>query len=152
MLFSTRKSPRIKNFDYKSENYYFITICTHNRRCLFGDPHKLSIAGEIAEKQINQISAHYENVRVDKYVVMPNHVHMILVLENGNINSADQIIAQYKSGVTREVRSMIPDIVLWQRSFHDHIIRNQRSYENIWLYIDGNPQCWDKDCFFTDQE
>jgi len=152
MEFAKRKSPRIVGYDYSNPNYYFITVCTHNRKCLFGDPFALNRAGEIAEKQINQIAEHYENVRVDKYVIMPNHVHMILVLENGNINSADQIIAQYKSGVTREVRSLFPDIVLWQRSFYDHIIRNQRSYENIWRYIDGNPQCWDKDCFFTDQE
>ena len=82
---------------------------------------------------------------------MPNHIHLILVLKNGsekpNIN---QIIGQFKSGVSREIHNVISDIEIWQRSFHDHIIRNQNSYEKIWLYIDSNPVNWSKDCFFVD--
>ena len=150
MTFYSRKSTRIPNYDYSSENYYFITICTYNRKCLFGMPDQLSKIGAIARQEIEAIPLHYKHVHIDKFVVMPNHVHMIMVLSNGNQVDAEQIIAQYKSGVTRKVRKIYPDLEIWQRSFHDHIIRNQNSYEKIWLYIEGNPQNWPKDCFYID--
>ena len=150
MTFYSRKSPRIPNYDYSSENYYFITICTHNRRCIFGSPEKLSRIGTIVQDHIKRIDQHYENVHVDKYVVMPNHIHMILVLQSSGKTDVQQIIAQPKSGVSREVRNNNTDIQLWQRSFHDHVIRDQQGYEKIWAYIDGNPLTWEKDCFFTE--
>ena len=150
MTFYSRKPTRIPNYDYSSENYYFITICTHNRKCIFGIPDQLSKIGTIAYQEIEAIPLHYESVYIDKFVVMPNHVHMIMVLSNGNNADAKQIIAQYKAGVTRKVRNIYPDINIWQRSFNDNIISNQNSYEKIWLYIEGNPQNWSKDCFYID--
>ena len=150
MTFYNRKSPRIPNYDYSNVNYYFITICTKDRKCYFGSPYQLSKAGQIAKRHIEEISDHYGFVKIDKYVVMPNHVHMILYLEQGGKADAEQVIGQYKSGVSREIRKIYPEMQVWQRSFHDHVIRNQASYEKIWLYIEGNPQCWDKDCFYTD--
>ena len=150
MTFYSRKPTRIPYYDYSSENYYFITICTHNRKSLFGKPDQLSKIGAIAHQKIKAIPLHYEHVHIDKFVVMPNHVHMIMVLSKGNQADVEQIIAQYKAGVTRKVRNIYPNIEIWQRSFHDHIIRNQNSYEKIWLYIEGNPQNWHKDCFYTD--
>ena len=149
MTFYSRKSPRIPNYDYSSENYYFITICTHNRRCIFGSPEKLSRIGNIVKDHINRIDQHYENVHVDKYVVMPNHVHMILALEKGSA-PVPEIIGQYKSVVTREIHKRQWKGAVWQASFHDHIIRNQTAYEKIWLYIDANPVNWQKDCFCTE--
>ena len=104
----------------------------------------------IVEKHIVAIEKHYHCVCLDKFVVMPNHIHLILVIENGQQVNAAQIVGQFKSGVTREIRSRIPDIVLWQRSFHDHIIRNQKQYERIWAYIDTNPMRWKKDCYFVE--
>ena len=151
MTFYSRKSPRIPNYDYASENYYFITVCTHNRKCLFGYPERHNEFGEITRRHIEQIPSHYDNVYVDKYVVMPNHIHLILYVGSGKKADAKQVIAQYKSGVSREIRKIIPDLKLWQRSFHDHVIRSKADYERIWLYIEGNPQCWDKDCFYMDQ-
>ena len=152
MAFYNRKSPRIPHYDYKTANYYFITICTFNHRYCFGSPEALNEIGKIAERHIQNIEQHYRNVKVDQYVVMPNHVHMILVLESGlnSDNQADlnQIVAQYKSGVSREVRTLFETDKLWQRSFHDHVIRDQKQYEKIWLYIETNPQRWDKDCFY----
>lgn len=149
MTFYSRKSARIPNFDYSSCNYYFVTICTGNRRCIFGSPNILNRYGKIAEEEILKIPSHYEGVIIDKYVVMPNHVHMIVILENGNYN-LNQIIAQYKSGVTRWIRKCMPDVAVWQRSYHDHVIRNQAAYEKIWLYIEANPKNWDQDCFYLD--
>jgi len=149
MTFYSRKSARIPNYDYSACNYYFVTICTHNRRCIFGAPDDLNHLGNIAQKHIKQIPEHYHNVKIDNSVVMPNHVHMIVVLEE-NKHDLNQIIAQYKSGVSREIRQNGSDITVWQRSYHDHVIRDQKSYENIWNYIVGNPMDWNKDCFFVD--
>ena len=152
MTYYSRKSPRIQNYDYSSENYYFITICTYNRRCIFGSPDRLNTLGKIAEEHIKKIGFHYQNVHIDKYVIMPNHVHLILVLDKDNKADLQQIIGQYKSGVARKIHKDHPDMTVWQRSFHDHVIRSQNSYEKIWLYIEGNPQCWNKDCFYVDQQ
>ena len=147
--FPVRKHPRLKNFDYSSPNYYFITICTRNKACIFGKPGKLNPWGIIAETLLTEIEGHFDHVRVDKYVIMPNHVHMILALEGSNAGIS-QIMGQYKSSVTRKIRETSPQQQIWQTSFHDHVIRNQKDYERIWLYIHSNPQNWNKDCFFED--
>ena len=147
--FPSRKHPRLKNFDYSSPNYYFITICTWNKACIFGKPNELNPWGTVAEAVMWEIEQHFSNVKVDKYVVMPNHVHMILVLEGTNAGISP-IVGQYKSSVTRKIRQRAPQQKVWQTSFHDHVIRNQKDYERIWLYIDANPQNWSKDCFFED--
>ena len=152
MPFYSRKSPRIPNFDYASENYYFITICTDGKKCFFGKPDQLNAFGKIAAEHLEKIERHYDTVSVDKYVVMPNHVHFILVTQRNNVVSAGQVIAQYKAGVSREIRKNRPDIRLWQRSFHDHIIRDQKGYEKIWLYIEYNPQLWAKDTFYITEQ
>ena len=151
MSYYNRKSPRIKEFDYSQENYYFITVCAYNRKCLFGSVSELNRIREIVKHHIENLDKHYDNVKIDKYVVMPNHIHMILILSGNGTNDVQQIIGQLKSGVTREIRNLYPNIKVWQRSFHDHIIRSQQDYERIWLYIEGNPQCWAKDCFYVDQ-
>ena len=91
---------------------------------------------------------HDQYVEIDKYVVMPNHIHMIMVLKNGNTANVNQIIGLFKSGVTREVRDTYPDMDLWQRSYHDHVIRDRAGYEKIWNYIEGNPSKWEEDCFY----
>ena len=149
MTYYSRKSCRIPNYDYSTSNYYFITICTDHRRCIFGSVEKLSKFGEIAKEEILSIPKHYDGVLVDHFVVMPNHIHMIVVLEEKAPN-LNQIVAQYKSGVSRRIHHLFPDISVWQRSYHDHVIRNQISYENIWNYIQENPLKWVEDCFYID--
>jgi len=147
--FPSRKHPRLKHFDYSSPNYYFITICTWNKLCIFGNPHRLSPWGIIAESVLLEIEKHFSGVKIEKYVIMPNHIHMILVLEDAN-PGLPQIIGQYKSSVTRKIHETAPQQIIWQTSFHDHVIRTQKDYERIWLYIASNPQNWNKDCFFVD--
>ena len=149
MEYAKRKSPRISYYDYSLPNYYFITICTHNKKCIFGKPNQLNDCGEIARKSMEQISDIYPQVRVDKYTVMPNHVHAIIVLSGDMAVGIPHIIGQYKMSVTKHIRSMYPDMMVWQRSFHDHIIRNQKSYERIWEYIHNNPAKWEEDCFYN---
>ena len=151
MPYYSRKSPRIPNYDYSSQNYYFITMCTHDRYCIFGSAEQLSKMGEITKEEILKLPGYYDGVLVDHFVVMPNHIHMILVLQNKKYN-LNQIIAQYKSGVSRHIHKINPNIVVWQRSYHDHVIRSQKSYEKIWWYIEDNPRKWMEDCYYINSD
>lgn len=152
MSYYKRKPTRIPEYDYSHNNYYFVTMCTHNKECIFGKPNCVNWLGRIAEDDMNGIAEHFSTVRVDKFVVMPNHVHAIIVIDNGNDTekkvSLVNIIGQYKSGVTRKIRTLLDNKQVWQRSFHDRIIRNQKEYEKIWMYIETNPQRWNEDCFY----
>ena len=148
MEFLKRKTPRLAKYDYSSENYYFVTICCDKRRNIFGNPFNLSSFGRIAQNCLVKIPQLYSTVKVDKFVVMPNHVHAVVVLENENDVSLTQVIGQYKMTVTKEIHKEVPDLVVWQRSFHDHIIRTDEGYQKIWAYIDNNPQKWEEDCFY----
>ena len=149
-----RKSPRISNFDYARDNYYFVTICTYDKRCIFGSINSISRYGKIAAESIRNLSGRYSGVKIDKFVVMPNHVHIIIIIGCNNKfeqnPSLEQVVGLYKSGVSREIHKLNSDISVWQRSFHDHVIRNQADYERIWSYIDTNPIRWEKDCFYTE--
>lgn len=154
-----RKPNRLKNFDYSSAGAYFVTICTEDRKCLLGKivgediilPNyrvQLSRYGKTVDNAIKNISAHYENVTVDKYVIMPNHVHLILMFENsGRIISSptvSTVVGQMKRYASKEA-----GISLWQRSFHDHVIRNEEDYLKIWEYIEYNACKWKEDCFYV---
>jgi REP element-mobilizing transposase RayT len=148
--FPVRKNPRLKHYDYTASNYYFITICTFEKNCLFGRPAELSPMGKAAAACMQDIPAHFPGVMIDKWVVMPNHVHAIVILPGGSA-TLPNVIGQYKAAVTRAIRGHCPHVRIWQTSFHDHIIRNQADYERIWTYIEGNPARWMDDCFYTPQ-
>ena len=149
--FPSRKHPRLKSYDYSTPNYYFVTICTWQKKCLFGTTKRLNDYGKIAENGILQIEKNFPDVRVDKFTVMPNHVHLILDIQRKS-STVSTIIGQYKAFVTKEIRKIENHENIWQTSFHDHVIRDQKAYEKIWLYIDSNPKNWEKDCFFENQE
>ncbi len=146
--FPSRKNPRLKQYDYASPNYYFVTICTRDMVCRFGRPGDLNQRGRIAEQGLLEIEKHFPKVKVDKYVVMPNHVHAIIVLQGSDTNLST-VIGQYKSFVSRRIHLTEPGHRVWQTSYHDHVVRDQKEYEQIWLYIDANPANWKKDCFFA---
>ncbi len=147
--FPVRKNPRIPNFDYSSPGYYFITVCTKEKRCIFGDPIHLNRFGRIAEQCFTEIQNHFQTIHIDKFVVMPNHIHGIVVLQ-GHQESLPTAIGLYKSAVTKKIHAIDPGIQVWQPSFHDHIIRNEQDYLRIWNYIDTNPLRWREDCFFSE--
>ena len=147
--FPKRKSPRIPGYDYATPNYYFITICTHEKNCIFWSGGKLNTFGQIAFDAAMQISAHFPGNRVDSFVVMPNHIHMILVVEPGGTD-ATVVIGQYKSQVSKEIHKIDPKRKIWQTSFHDHGIRDYRQYQHIREYIETNPMRWKEDCFFVE--
>ncbi|MDD6188415.1 MAG: transposase [Clostridiales bacterium] len=147
-----RKKHRLPDFDYSSENYYFVTICTYAKKCLFGKAGKLNALGRLAEQVLITVPQHRKGVKIDKYVIMPNHVHAIIVigcdpeikLKEG-FPSLSTIVGSYKSAVSREIHRLKPELTVWQESFHEHVIRNDHDYRNIWLYIDQNPISWLED-------
>lgn len=146
--FPVRKRTRMEGFDYASNNYYFVTICTCEKKCFFGQPAGLSRMGHIASECLKEIPEHFPEVAIDKWVVMPNHIHAIVVLTD-NYANLSTVIGQYKSAVTKRIRAFCPNVHVWQASFHDHVIRNQADYERIWIYIEGNPSRWMDDCFYS---
>jgi REP element-mobilizing transposase RayT len=160
-----RKPMRLSDYDYSLNGAYFVTICAQDRASLFGNfvgasinrpcfpVVQLSKYGLIANEGIQMISEHYADVSVDKYVIMPNHIHMILILHHTAVESGRLIIAP--TSVSRIVKqfkrysSKAAGISLWQRSFHDRIIRDETEYKEIWQYIDNNPASWAEDRYFT---
>ena len=148
MEFYSRKPTRIPGYDYSSQNYYFVTICTHGKECIFGSVGNRNKWGQIAYQDLKEIERHFSNIQVDNFIVMPNHIHAIITMDGANSISLDRIIGLYKSGVTRKIHQEQPDMKVWQRSFHDHIIRNQKEYEQIWQYVQYNDQKWEEDCFY----
>ena len=145
-----RKPIRLEDYDYSTPGAYFITICTANREPIFWSsvgadiirPQNipLSTPGMIVQQGILQIPTHYENVGVDKYCIMPDHIHLILRIEasiDGRIISAptvSTVIGSMKRWVSKQLGRSV-----WQKSFYDHGIRNQQDYLEIWGYIEHNP-------------
>ena len=146
MELPSRKPQRLQGFDYSKSNYYFVTICTDERKNLFGEIKALNNFGKIAEKHLLMLEKRYDNVFVDKYVVMPNHIHAIFVIKKKQTERSrpfptlSSVVGLYKSGVTKEIHEVAPMVKIWQKSFNDVIIRNEKAYNEICEYIYDNPQ------------
>ena len=125
---------------------YFITICIKNRINILGEIKKnkmqLSQEGIIAEKFLCEIPKHYKNVKIDEYIIMPNHIHLIINIFRTNQNNISKIIGQYKRKVSIELKYSI-----WQKSFYEHIIKNYYEYLKIKQYIIENPRKWNEDLY-----
>ena len=161
-----RKRNRLKNHDYSTSGAYFVTVCTKDKKKILsqivgGDvldapPHiKLSQYGQIADKRINELNDFYDDIGITNYVIMPNHIHFILVvLENGASRTSPptqhSILSQFVSTFKRYCNKEYGHNI-WQRSFHDHVIRNKNDYEKISKYISENPLKWQYDCFYTEK-
>ena len=145
MDFPKRKLPRLSGYDYSKSNYYFVTICTDERKNLFGEIGKLNEFGMVAEKRLLEIENHYDNVFVDRFVIMPNHIHAIIVIKKDKTERSrpfptlSQVVGLYKSGVTKEIHEKAGELKVWQKSFNDVIIRNEKAYNEICKYIYDNP-------------
>ena len=140
-----RKANRIPRYDYSVPNYYFVTICTHQKQFLFGSAEQLNGYGQIAAEFLLKIPEHFPHATIDKYVVMPNHVHAIVILRDTTAASAQSlsvILGQYKAAVTQKLRQTKPGKVIWQKSYYDRVLRNEQEYRNAWRYIDENPVRW----------
>lgn len=152
----------MKNFDYSSAGAYFITICTHNRKCLFSHIVGRGLApaeirytayGQIAKEQLFLLEKRYPFLRIDQYVIMPNHIHVILMLGEAAGASprptVPDIVCAYKSLTTRECKKAIPVDKVFQDSFYEHIIRGKEDYIGIAEYIINNPKQWEMDALYV---
>ena len=160
-----RKDPRLKGFDYSKTGAYFLTICTQNRMNILstivgeGSPlPQLSPYGEIVDRWIQKIPDKYPEASVDRYVIMPNHIHILLsiVKVDGRGDpspTADAIIGWLKYQATKEINKMRDSVgeKIFQRSFFDHIVRNRDDYYEIHKYIYENPARWHHDKLYTEE-
>ena len=167
-----RRSVRLKGYDYSREGLYFITICVQNRECIFGNIVNgemiQSNDGERANNCWLEIPQHYQNIVLREFVIMPNHIHGILEIvarvggekrvvgvenirplrrrrpncESGTIGA---IVRGFKIGVTKQIGYSI-----WQRGYHEHIIRDRNRHVIIVDYINNNPARWESGGFYYD--
>ena len=139
-----RKKIRVGEYDYSQCGAYFVTICTQNRRPILSN-----IVGDdahIVPKRYGQIAEKYlkNAAEIEKYVIMPDHIHMLIRLEEQGAEKRSpqasriaSIVRSIKTLTTKEIGEPI-----FQRSYYDHVIRNQRDYNEIWEYIENNPRKW----------
>ena len=155
-----RKALRLGGYDYSAQGVYFLTLCTHNRRCILSAVGRddlvapcvcLTEIGAVVDRYIGSIPRAYPNVAVDCYIVMPNHVHLLLRVSpcDGAPGSSrptaliPRVIAALKRFTNREAGSK-----LWQTSYYDHIIRDEADYTVRYNYILDNPARWAEDEYF----
>jgi REP element-mobilizing transposase RayT len=162
-----RLSIRLKDYDYSQNSAYFVTICTHNCRRLFGkaviEKIQLNVYGRTVTECWDEIPRHFKNVILDEFTVMPNHVHGILSILDGRgtacrvptverfgspvVNSLPTIVRSFKSAVTNRINKIgrTPGTLVWQRNYYEHVIRNEDKLNEIRQYIQFNPLKWHLD-------
>lgn len=152
-----RKNNRLGKYDYSQNGAYFITICVKDRKEILSEivgagvldcpMLKLLYHGEIADKYIRQLNDFYDNISIPKYVIMPDHIHLIITVDNGQSETPaptrdtnnNSVIAKFVSTFKRFCDREYGENI-WQRSYYDHIIRNKDDYNKIWEYIENNPK------------
>ena len=171
-----RKAIRIEDYDYSTPGAYFITVCTANREKIFWSDRRgelcspanvpLSDIGMIVDNEIKKLNSVYDAVRVDKYCIMPDHIHLLLRIDSSQnrLNLGDEdgmgspspslgnIVGWYKYQTSKQINLMNGTIgeIVFQRSYYDHVIRNQQDYDEIWEYIENNPAKWIKEKFYEE--
>ncbi len=166
------ESTRLKGWDYRSPGWYFVTVCVDKKRCVFGEikqgDMRLSALGAAAHSQMETLPSHYSNVLVDWFVVMPNHLHAIIVIEGRHrysppvgimpasstagegsgppkSGSLSAIVRSYKAGVSKWAHKHGFAGFAWQERFHDHILRTNDAVNRTRDYIRDNPVNWTND-------
>ncbi len=171
-----RRSIRLREYDYSQCGIYFVTICSYDNECPFGEIKNWEMLqnefGTIVQECWNDISVHFEYVELDEFIVMPNHVHGIIVIHEpvgrGEVSSPSpskppnpavktnrsshkatlgKIVAYFKYQSTKKINSIreTSGNSLWQRNYYEHIIRNEKSFHAIGEYIRNNPLKWAED-------
>ncbi len=164
-----RKLLRLQDYDYSKSGAYFITICTYDRRNIFGEivgaEMQMNEFGKVVESCWNELPMHYFEIELDEFVVMPNHMHgIIMILENGAVGAIHElplprtrperrkmllpkIMGRFKMGSAKLINKMrnTSGNPIWQRNYYEHIIRNEKSLHRIQGYIDTNPARWQYD-------
>ena len=154
-----RKQNRLVNYDYSKPNAYFITVCTDKRKNLFWNdvgaiidrPENVPLTrlGVLVKQRIEDIPKYYSMISVDQYVIMPNHIHLLLQIQSDL--DGRSMIAPTISTVVRMMKGAVTKqagFPVWQKGFYEHIIRNDRDYQEIWNYIEGNPGKWTEDTLY----
>lgn len=150
-----RRSRRLQGFDYAQAGGYFVTLCSHGRKHLFGvledDVFRPTEVGQVVEACWNNLENRFEHVMLGDFVLMPNHLHGIVLLSNPDINvsrphllapgSLSVIVRSFKEASTKQARSAMSG-PLWQRNYYDHIIRDEADLARIQTYIRNNPKNW----------
>jgi len=159
------RSLRLKDYDYSQEGAYFVTICTHGKVPSLGNvvdgETRLTGTGMIAAGCWEEIPKHFPNVALDAFVVMPNHIHGILMIRRDTAcrvstverfgkpvaNSLPTIIRSYKSAVTKQVNELrrSPGSPVWQRNYYEHVIRDEKDLNEVREYVTNNALKWDLD-------
>ena len=160
-----RKLLRLKDYDYSQAGGYFLTICTHGRKTMFGEiidgEMRLSSFGDIVKACWEELPHHYQNIQLDEFVVMPNHVHGIIIIFDDDMVRAglrpaptggkpyplSEIVRAFKSFSARGINALrnTPGVPVWQRNYFEHVIRSEKSLHRIQEYIIDNAMRWDFD-------
>ncbi len=160
-----RKSTRLKGYDYSQNGGYFVTICAHKKKKFFSRivgqglaPAEVVLTswGEIAQTQLKALANRYQEIQIDRYVIMPNHIHILFRIEKQTAGASpcptiSDVVCAFKSLPSRICHQNGFQGKLFQSSFHDHIIRDEHDYEKIWEYIENNPLKWELDCFYVNE-
>ncbi|TKB95522.1 transposase [Pedobacter cryophilus] len=171
---NTRKSIRLPDYDYSQAGEYFITICVNNRLNRLGEisdgKNILSVEGKIVDKWIVQLTEKFQTISIDDYIIMPNHIHLIIEIIHQNENQPSEIDKEEDHEKWRIARSkmLLPKIInylksnssieinrlnneignkFWQPNYYEHIVRNEKEHLNISFYIENNPATWEEDRF-----
>lgn len=146
-----RHSMRLPNYDYTQPGTYYLTLCTHQRACLFGEildgVMNLNPFGTIVTEDWAHLPKHHPHLALDVFVVMPNHLHGILVLCEENTRSISDIMRGFKSFSARRINRLrqLNGVAVWQTAFYDHVVRDESDLARIREYIVNNPARWAED-------
>jgi REP element-mobilizing transposase RayT len=162
-----RRTIRLKEYDYANPNWYYVTICTKNKRCAFGNVHKGKLVpnelGKVAKAEWLRTKTIRPNIDLDYYIIMPNHIHGIIIIESRGVKhyaptkkfispsqTLGAIVRGFKSSVTKRINEMNKTYgkKLWQRNYYEHIIRNEQDLYRIRKYIQLNPLKWELDEYY----
>ena len=180
-----RKKNRLIKYDYSQSGWYFVTICTNHMRQWFGEVKDrkmiLNISGKVVEMYWLKISKHFPSVDIDEFIIMPNHIHGIVIIRNVGAGFSrpklGQIVGYFKYQTTKQINKLMNETEnlfsaelgrempkglgretrplqiiklqkIWQRSFYDHIIRNEKSLNSIRRYIKFNAHKWEDDEYY----
>ncbi|MBI2918370.1 MAG: transposase [Chloroflexi bacterium] len=144
-----RRSVRLPGYDYSEAGAYFVTIVVQDRACAFGDvvngEMQPNNTGEIVRAEWLSLPARFASIRLDAFIVMPNHLHGIIVLQDSPTPTLEQIVRAFKAVATRQIHLSTNQGFAWQRNYFEHVIRDEESLERIGEYIINNPVQWELD-------
>ncbi|MGI5865163.1 MAG: transposase [Myxococcales bacterium] len=164
--YPTRKSIRLKGYNYSSAGVYFVTVCTAQRRCILGviDGGRMVLneAGRIVEREWLRSSEIRPELALDAYVIMPNHFHGLFAFTNPSPaparaghdrqpQSVSSFVSGFKGATCRGIRMLLgrPDFVVWQRGFFERVVRGEREIDRFRHYIENNPVEWVQDRYYA---